>query len=136
MARRFVPLDQDNVPYPNLPNREEKDWNQGVVIQKRNLITDRCCDDLRCSKTAQRIRIMNTQLSPAQRAEEARIGQQSKFSPKTVVELEFGPRSKVALKIARAGLIENGVRTDRCLAVLQSRVNETEFKRFVVRLLK
>ena len=124
MARRFNPLEENDI-----QNRE-------VIIGKRNLITDCCCDNDNCPKTAQRRRILSTRMLPSQLARENRMSQQPEFSPKTVTELNFGPRSKVVLKLVRSRLTENGVRTDRCLSVLKSRVNETEFKRFVVKLLK
>ena len=130
MARRFVPLEgNDDNTFDDIQNRE-------VIIGKRNLITDCCCENDGCPKTAQRRRILSTRMLPSQLARENRMSQQPQFSPKTVIELNFGPRAKVVLKIVRSGLTENGVRTDRCLSVLKSRVNETEFKRFVVKVLK
>ena len=107
-----------------------------VVIQRRNLITDVCCDDESCPRTQQRNRIRSRGLSPSELASEIRLVQSSEYETKTVKELTFGPmtRSKVTIKICRARVLENGLRTDRVQSIIASRVSDEEAKRFVVKL--
>ena len=107
-----------------------------VEVRRRNLITDICCEDESCPKTKQRNRIRKGIMSPSALRKEDRLTQSKNYEPKTIKEMVFGPQSKVTLRICRARLIENGVRTDRVKSMLENRLSDEEAKRFVVKLLK